>query len=145
MLPPSDREAFRNLLIDLLAIRTAERLDNIELPSEKVLAKYRKLATPQADEILRRYEQSLLVNQISSDVIEKLRDDLVPRSRTSKLIEVGINASAVIVGSLIGLSQFIFDPVTNAKQITAVYYALMLIVIVQLFGNLYLKYFDKRR
>ena len=61
------------------------------------------------------------------------------------MIEVGINASAVIVGSLIGLSQFIFDPVTNAKQITAVYYALMLIVIVQLFGNLYLKYFDKRR
>ena len=145
MSPPSDRESFRNLLIDLLAIRTADTLDDINLPSEQVLDKYRELAAPQADEILRKYEHFLLVSQLSSDVIEKLRDDLVPRSRASRLIEVGINVSAVVIGALIGLSQFIFDPVNNVKQITAVYYALMFIVIVQLIGNLYLRYFDSRR
>lgn len=142
---PSDRESFRNLLIDLLAIRTADRLDNIQLPPNVILDKYRDLAAPQADEILRKYEQSLLVSQLSSDVIEKLRDDLVPRSRVSRLIEVGMNASAILIGSLIGASQFIFDPVTNAKQIAAVYYILMVIVVIQLFGNLYLKYFDRKR
>jgi hypothetical protein len=128
-----------------LAIRTADTLDDINLPSEQVLDKYRELAAPQADEILRKYEHFLLVSQLSSDVIEKLRDDLVPRSRASRLIEVGINVSAVVIGALIGLSQFIFDPVNNVKQITAVYYALMFIVIVQLIGNLYLRYFDSRR
>lgn len=142
---PSEREAFRNLLIDYWAIRTAEKLGDVSLPDAEMLEKYREIATAQADKVLQSYERELQVDKLTESVIERLRDDLVPRSRVARLIEVAINVSALVIGGLIGLSQFIFDPQANAKQISAVYYALMLIVILQLIGNLYLKFFDKKR
>lgn len=142
---PSEREAFRNLLIDYWAIRTAEKLGDVSLPDAEMLEKYREIATAQADKVLQSYERELQVDKLTDSVIERLRDDLVPRSRAARLIEVAINVSALVIGSLIGLSQFIFDPQANAKQIAAVYYALMLIVVLQLIGNLYLKFFDKKR
>lgn len=141
----SEREAFRSLLIDLLAIRTAEQLGDVELPDQNMLNKYREIAVPRADEVLRKYEQALAVSELKQAIIDELRGDLVARSRAAKLIEVGINVSAVIVGALIGLSQFIFDPAKNTKEIAAVYFALMLVAILQLIGNLYLKFFDKKR
>ena len=141
----SDREAFRKLLVDYWAIRVAAQLDHIKIPTDDELAKYREIAAPRADEVLRKYEQSLEVDSITIAVVEKLRDELVPRSRAARLIEVAINLSAVLIGALIGLSQFIFDPVKNAREIGAVYYALLLVVVIQLAGNLYLKYFDRRR
>lgn len=141
----SEREAFRALLIDYWAIRTAEKLDALSLPDAETLAKYHELAAPKADAVLRAYEQSLQVDTLGAAVVEKLRDELVPRSRAARLIEVGINVSAVVIGGLIGLAQFIFDPAKNAREISAVYFALMGIVIVQFLANLYLKYFDSRR
>lgn len=142
---PSEREAFRNLLIDYWAIRAAETLGDVALPDAEMLEKYREIAAAQADKVLQSYERELQVDKLADSVIERLRDDLVPRSRAARLIEVAINVSALVIGGLIGLSQFIFDPVANAKQISAVYYALMFIVILQLLGNLYLKFFDRKR
>ena len=142
---PSEREAFRNLLIDYWAIRTAETLNVVALPDAETLNKYREIAAAKADQVLHNYERDLQVDKLADSVIERLRDDLVPRSRAARLIEVAINLAAIVMGGLIGLSQFIFDPAANAKQIAAVYYILMFIVALQLIGNLYLKYFDKKR
>jgi hypothetical protein len=140
----SDREAFRNLLVDLFAIRTAEGLGELKLLSRTALTKFRDIAGPKADEVLRNYEKGLMVEEISAGVIEKLSTDLRARTRLGKLIEIALNVSLLVMGALIGLSQFIFDPVANKSQITAVYFALLIIVASQLAGNLYLRYFDNR-
>lgn len=141
----SDREAFRNLLVDLFAIRTAENLGELKLLSRTALAKFREIAAPKADEVLRNYEKGLMVEEISAGIVEKLSADLRARTRLGKLIEIALNVSLLVMGALIGLSQFIFDPATNKSQITAVYFALLIIVALQLAGNLYLRYFDNSR
>lgn len=95
---PSEREAFRNLLIDYWAIRTAEKLGDVSLPDAEMLEKYREIATAQADKVLQSYERELQVDKLTDSVIERLRDDLVPRSRAARLIEVAINVSALVIG-----------------------------------------------
>jgi hypothetical protein len=142
---PSDREAFRSLLADLLAIKTAEELGEVQLPAPDRLAKYREVALPRADDVIRNYERTTMVEEVRREIITQLRDDLAPRVRAARLIEIGINVSALIIGALIGLSQFIFDPATNARQITAVYYALIIVVALQFVGNLVLRYFGDKR
>lgn len=138
----SDREVFRNLLVDYFAILTASGLGEVKLLSKSAAAKYKEIAGPKADDVLRSYERNLYVSAISDAVITRVGEALRSRTRIGRLIEVGLNISLLVMAALIGLSQFIFDPEKNKTQISAVYFALLVIVALQLFGNLYLRYFD---
>lgn len=144
MAAKSDKEAFRDLLVELFVIQTAQELDNIQLPPPLILEKYRNLVTPKAELILQKYEQGLYVGDLCRAVIEDLKEDLIRRSRVAGLIEIALNVSALIISGLIALSQFIFDPVENRDQISVIYYTLLAVVALQLVGNLYLRYFDKK-
>lgn len=145
MTPPSDREAFRNLLVEFFAIKTSEELDGLELPSEQQLRKLRSVAAPRADEILRKYERSIVASEVTEAVIGQLRDKLIARSRVANIIEVAINGSLLLLGILVGAWQIFSDPSSNPAQTRIVLGAVFVIVAVQFFGNLYLRYFDRSR
>lgn len=139
----SDREIFRDLLIDHFAIKTAEELEQFSLPPVAQLDTYRRIAAPRADEVLRNFEKSMIVEAVRSSVISELKGDLTLRSRVARIVEVGLNISALIIGLLVTMSQYIFDPVKNKTEIATVYFVLLGVVVLQLIANLYLRYFDK--
>lgn len=140
-----DQDAFRTLLIELLAYKTAHELGELQLLPDDRLDAFKRVATPRADEIIRAYEKRILIREVRQIILSEVKQELLQRSRVAKIIEIAINVSALVTGGLIGLSQFIFDPVQNQKQITAVYCILLAVVGVQFLGNLYLKYIDERK
>jgi hypothetical protein len=138
----SDRETFRSLLIDLLAIRTAQELDELPTPKPETLAKFRSVAAPRADEVLRRYELGLYASEISSAVVSQVGTSLKRRVRFGKSMEIGFAVSLFVEGALIGASAFILDPTHNAQVIKDAYYALLAVVVVQFGISLYFLIFD---
>ena len=142
---PSDREAFRKLLVEYFAIKTSEELGGLTFPPESELEKLRNVAAPRADEILRKYESDLAINKITTAVVDQLRGNLIARSRVAHIIEIAINVSSLIVGLLIGAWLIFAEPEKNPVQTTFVLWAVLAIAGLQLFGNLFLRYFDKNR
>ena len=103
------------------------------------------VAAPRADEILRKYESDLSINKITTAVVDQLRGNLIARSRVAHIIEIAINVSSLIVGLLIGAWLIFAEPEKNPVQTTFVLWAVLAIAGLQLFGNLFLRYFDKNR
>ncbi|MCK9542493.1 MAG: hypothetical protein M0R03_10750 [Novosphingobium sp.] len=141
----ADRQAIKALITDTLAVRLAHDVEKHQLPDAAVMEKFRGYVADSAEIVLANYERQLAVNSLCDAVIERLRDDLVRRSRVSALIEVAINAGAVILGLIGGAIVVFLDPAANAMEIKVLALAIFAIVLVQFFGNLYLKHFDHKR
>lgn len=141
----ADREAIKALLADTLALRLADQLDKHKLPDEVEMGKFRPHVSDSAEMVLANYEKQLAVSAISDAVIDRLRGDLVRRSRVSSMIEIGINVGALILGIIGGAIVAILDPATNAAEVKFLTIAISVIVLLQFLGNMYLRHFDHAR
>ena len=144
-MPDAGRQAIKALIIDTLAVRLAHDLDKHQPPDAAVLETLRRHVADSAETVLANYERQLAVSTLCDAVIGRLRGDLVRRSRVSAIIEVAINAGAVILGLIGGTIVAFLDPAANATTIKVFAFVIFLIALVQFFGNLYLKHFDHKR
>lgn len=140
-----DREAIKALLAETLALRVANELNFHQLPDEEEMGKFRPLVAADAENILTNFERQLAVSAISDAVIDRLRGDLVRRSRVSGVIEIAINVGALILGLVGGSIVAILDPATHAAEVRGLAIAISVIVLLQFLGNMFLRHFDHAR
>lgn len=139
------REAIKALIAETLALRVANELEFHTLPDEVEMGKFRPLVAAETENVLANFERQLAVSTISDAVVDRLRGDLVRRSRVSGIIEIGINVAALILGIVGGSIVAISDPATHAAEVRGLAIAVCVIVLLQFVGNLYLRYFDHAR
>lgn len=141
----ADRQAIKALIAETLALRLASDAKKHKLPTDAMMDTFRPYVADSAETVLANYERQLAVSAISDAVIERLRGDLIRRSRVSGIIEIGINVAALLLGIIGGAIVAILDPAKNAGQVRALSIAIAVVVLLQFLGNMYLRHFDHSR
>ena len=139
----SEREEFRNLLRDHFAERLARKLDPESYPEPKIDRKYYEESALRADEVLRKYENNLLVSSVVSGVVDGLGDKLKTRVRFQRITEVALVLGPFTSGALLSaLAAFYEVPDGESTFVKALLYSLLAVQVIQLGLALYARIFD---
>lgn len=136
------RKAIKTQLSNALALRLADDMKQHVLPDEVTMDRYRPHVADKVDVLIKEYESLLAANTISDAVVERLRDNLVRKSRISAVIEIAINLGALLIGLLAGGVAAFLDPANHAAEVRFFSIAACVILLSQFIGNVYLRYFD---
>jgi len=138
------RDYIAGLISEMLAIQTAQRLGyGITLPDDSSMMELIRNTKDTADKLIGEFEKEALILEVKSTIINDLRRELLKRTTTARIIDIGITVSSFVAVILIGASQFIFVPDMNRSAISASYWIILGVIVLQFVGNLYLQHLDR--
>ena len=138
-----ERENLTRLLKDMLALETARELGLVKLPPDTQMNPIRVNTEIVANNLLSKYDETSLIREVKSIIIQDVRFELLKRTRLSQFIEWGLMISSFISAVIISAGQFVFTSPINVEAIHATYWIVLTLIVANFIGFAYLRYIDR--